>query len=83
MAYNLLVSDEMDGLLDNCVYYLLNKSKNEQAAIHLLSGVDKIYDELEDNYPELLLEYVIKKPYTAFSASQTVNFYGQHAENTI
>ena len=49
MAYNLVTTDEMDSLLDNCVYYLLNKLKSEQAAKHLLTGVDKIYDELEDN----------------------------------
>ena len=49
MAYNLITTDEMDELLDNCISYLLNKLKNEQAAKHLLSGVDKVYDKLEDD----------------------------------
>lgn len=39
----------MDRLLDNSVQYLLYKIKNEQAANHLLSEVNEIYDRLEDN----------------------------------
>ena len=49
MAYNLIVTDEMDKLLENCVNYILRKFKNEQAASHLLDEVEKIYDEIEDN----------------------------------
>ena len=49
MAYSLIVTEEMEKLLDNCVSYILRKFKNEQAAVHLLDEVDKIYDELETN----------------------------------
>ena len=49
MAYNLIVTEEMEKLLDNCVSYILRKFKIEQAAVHLLDEVDKIYDELETN----------------------------------
>ena len=48
MAYNLIITDEMDKLLENCVNYILRKFKNEQAASHLLDEVEKIYDEIED-----------------------------------
>lgn len=36
-------------LLDNLVEYLLHRLKSEQAARHLLDGVDNIYDRLEEN----------------------------------
>lgn len=36
-------------LLDNLVEYLLHPLKSEQAARHLLDGVDNIYDRLEEN----------------------------------
>jgi len=49
MVYNIIATDEMDMLLDNCVRYLLNKFKSEQAAEHLLTGVAEIYDQLESN----------------------------------
>ena len=47
MVYNIISTDEMDMLLDNCVKYLLGKFKSEQAAEHLLDGVSEIYDKLE------------------------------------
>ena len=49
MVYNIISTDEMDMLLDNCVKYLLGKFKSEQAAKHLLDGVSEIYDKLESN----------------------------------
>ena len=49
MAYNIISTDEMGSLLDNCIQYLLYKLKSEQAANHLLSGVAEIYDQLESN----------------------------------
>ncbi len=52
MAYNIISTDEMDKLLDNCVRYLLSKFKSEQAARHLLDGVSEIYDKLE-NIPNI------------------------------
>lgn len=49
MVYNIISTDEMDALLDNCVKYLLGKFRSEQAAEHLLDGVSEIYDKLESN----------------------------------
>ena len=49
MDYKLVISEHADELLDNLVYYLLFRLKNEQAAKHLLDGIDGIYDRLEIN----------------------------------
>ena len=49
MAYNLIISDRADGLIDERVSYLILKFKNPQAAIHLLDGIAGIYDRLEEN----------------------------------
>ena len=49
MAYKLVISEHADELLDNLVYYLLYRLKSEQAARHLLDGIDGIYDRLETN----------------------------------
>ena len=49
MDYKLVVSEHADELLDNLVYYLLYHLKNEQAARHLLDGIDGIYGRLETN----------------------------------
>lgn len=47
MDYKLVISEHADELLDNLVYYLLYRLKSEQAARHLLDGIDGIYDRLE------------------------------------
>ena len=49
MTYNIISTDEMDKLLDNCVQYLLGKFKSKQAAKHLLDGVSELYEQLESN----------------------------------
>ena len=49
MDYKLVISEHADKLLDNLVYYLLYHLKNEQAARHLLDGMEGIYDRLEIN----------------------------------
>lgn len=49
MAYKVVVSEHADELLDNLVYYLIYRLKNEQAAKHLLDCMDSIYDRLEVN----------------------------------
>ena len=49
MAYNLIITDRADELIDERVYYLIRKFKNPQAATHLLDGISGIYDRLEDN----------------------------------
>jgi hypothetical protein len=49
MEYNLISTEEMENLLDKKVDYLLKKFKSEQAAAHLLDGLEKIYSHLENN----------------------------------
>jgi plasmid stabilization system protein ParE len=55
MDYKLVITERAEELLDKLVYYLLYNIRNEQAAIHLLDSVDKIYDRMEENpfqFPE-------------------------------
>lgn len=49
MAYKLVITEHADELLDKLVYHLIYRLKNEQAAKHLLDGVDNVYDRLETN----------------------------------
>lgn len=49
MAYKLIVTEHADELLDNLVYHLLYRLKNQQAAKHLLDGIEDIYNRLEIN----------------------------------
>ncbi|MDL2295455.1 type II toxin-antitoxin system RelE/ParE family toxin [Lachnospiraceae bacterium OttesenSCG-928-E19] len=49
MHYNLIITERADELLDERLDYLVNRLKNEQAAKHLLDGMDKLYDRFEDN----------------------------------
>lgn len=55
MHYNLVVTEEMERLLDERVRYLLKEFESEQAASHLLDGIEEIYDYLETN-PEIYRE---------------------------
>ena len=49
MAYKLVITEHAHELLDKLVYHLIYRLKNEQAAKHLLVGVDNVYDRLETN----------------------------------
>lgn len=49
MDFKFVISEHADELLDNLVYYLLYRLKSEQAARHLLDGMDGIFDRLETN----------------------------------
>lgn len=49
MAYKLEITERAEQLLDQLVYYLLYRLKNEQAAGHLLDEISKVYDRLEEN----------------------------------
>ena len=48
MAYKLTITEYADELLDNLMYHLLYQLKNEQAARHLLDGIESVYERLED-----------------------------------
>ena len=49
MAYNLIITEHADELLDHILYYLIYQLKNEQAARHLLDEMSNIYDRLVKN----------------------------------
>lgn len=66
MAYKLIVTEHADELLDNLVYHLLFRLKNQQAAKHLLDGIEDIYDCLEENprqFPPCKDAYLASKGY--------------------
>ena len=66
MNYKLIVTEKAEEQMDNLVYYLLNRIKNQQAASHLLACVEKIYDRLEENPYQFLLcrdKYLASKEY--------------------
>lgn len=49
MHYNLIITDRAEELIDNCLNHLVFRLQNEQAATHLLNGIEKLYDRLVDN----------------------------------
>lgn len=55
MVYKVNVTEHAEELLDDLVYYLIYRLRNEQAAVHLFDGIEKIYVRLEENpyqFPE-------------------------------
>ena len=66
MGYKLVISEYADELLNNLIYYLIYRLQNEQAAKHLLAGIDSIYDRLETNpfqFPLSRDNYLANKGY--------------------
>ena len=66
MAYKLNVTEHAGELLDNLVYHLIYRLKNEQAAKHLLDSIDAVYDRLEVTpfqFPECRDTYLAEKGY--------------------
>lgn len=59
----MVISEYADELLDNLIYCLIYRLKNEQAAEHLLDGIDSIYDRLETNPFQFLLSRDIYFPF--------------------
>lgn len=49
MAYELIITERAEELLDELIYYLLFRLKSEQAASHLLDAIESIYKRLEEN----------------------------------
>lgn len=73
MAYKLIISEHADRLLDQLIFHLIYRLKNEQAAKHLLDELDKIYDRLEDNpkqFHHSRDRYLEKKGYREAVVSQ-------------
>ena len=49
MAYKLIITKRADELLDNLIFHLLYNFKSEQATIHLINSISKIYDRIQEN----------------------------------
>ena len=49
MAYNLIITKRAEELLDDLIYQLINRYKNEDAAKRLLNHIGCIHDRLIDN----------------------------------
>ena len=49
MAYNLIVTEHADALIDRLAGYLAEKLHNPDAALHFLDEMEKIYTRLEEN----------------------------------
>lgn len=52
MKYKLIITERAEELLDNIIYYIINKFKNSQAAEKLLEEINHVYNNLECN-PEM------------------------------
>ena len=81
MAYRLNITEHAEELLDDIVYHLLFRLKNEQAARHLLDNIDCIYERLEENpvqFPASRDKYLAKRDYViVFDVREgTVNVVG-------
>ncbi|MEG1847757.1 MAG: type II toxin-antitoxin system RelE/ParE family toxin [Lachnospiraceae bacterium] len=66
MVYKLIITEEAEELLDRIIFHLLYRIKNEQAATHLLDGINEIYNRLEDNpnqFPICKDQYLVHKGY--------------------
>ena len=73
MAYKINVTEHANELLDNLVYHLIYRLRNEQAAKHLLDSIDTIYDRLEVNpfqFAECRDAYLAKRGYREAVVSQ-------------
>ena len=61
-----MITEHANVQLDNIVYHLLYRLKNEQAVKHLLDGIEKIYNRLEVNpkqFPFSRDSYLASKGY--------------------
>ena len=66
MAYNLIVTERADELIDRLTAYLLNNLKNPGAAAHFLDELEMIYNRLEENpyqFAESKDEYLFIRGY--------------------
>ena len=64
MGYKLEITQKASEHLDQLLAYLLNPLKSDQTAKHLLSGIEEIYDRLEEDpwkFPACI-DYVLGIP---------------------
>ena len=49
MAYNLIITERADELVDRLAAYLVKNLKNPDAASHFLDELESVYNRLEEN----------------------------------
>ena len=49
MAYNLVITERAEELVDNSLMYLVKSLNNIQAAQHFVDELETVYDRLRDN----------------------------------
>ena len=66
MAYNLIVTEHADTLIDSLAGYLAQKLHNSDAALHFLNEMQAIYARLEENpfqFPESNDDFLKRRGY--------------------
>lgn len=66
MAYDLIVTDHADSLIDSLTFYLLNNLHNSDAALHFIDGLENVYAHLGKNpfqFPESNDDFLQRRGY--------------------
>lgn len=66
MAYELIITEHAEELLDSIVSYLLFELDNKQAATHFFDEIEKIYERIRENplqFPVCRDLYLASKQY--------------------
>ncbi|MCI8861225.1 MAG: type II toxin-antitoxin system RelE/ParE family toxin [Lachnospiraceae bacterium] len=66
MEYRLIITKQAEKMLDNLIYYLLYRIKNQQAAMHLFDSMERLYQRMEENpfqFPVCRDMYLLHKEY--------------------
>lgn len=77
MAYNLIITERADELVDRLTAYLIIHLKNPDAASHFLDELEAIYNRLEENpfqFAESKDEYLFIRGYRV-ALFQGINYY--------
>ena len=66
MAYNLIVTEHADSLIDSVTFHLLHNLHNPDAALHFMDGLEKVYERLAENpfqFPESRDDFLRRREY--------------------
>ena len=66
MAYKLIVTEYADELIDELVGYLVKKLKNPNASLHLMNGLENVYERLAESpmqFPESSDDFLRNRGY--------------------
>lgn len=66
MAYELIVTEHAEGMIDRSTGYLVHKLQNSDAALRFLDGMENVYGRLEENpfqFPESADDFLKHRGY--------------------